>query len=303
MAKEKAVKSGFRGVFFSCLHYSETPPVMRKDEYGAQVLAKLEWVLAFAQDKDAHVVCCGDLFHAKSGVTYREMINMLSTLKAYGRPMYAIFGNHDIQGHNPNYGTRPIGVLIEAGVIQLLDDDGVELDGIELTGRNYCADYETTSPYAVGSADGRRHIHVTHGMLTNRKLPYDATFYKDLDISADLLINGHNHGYWADAEAGVYNVGSLARIPKEGNELNKVPKCLYVEMDAVRKMVKVIDVPFVEDVWHTEVRRDTLSAEEVQKFVTEIREMGVGGDTDALNDLLRKEEPEVQAMVRKYLGD
>ena len=79
----------FRGIFFSCLHYTESSPVMRRDDYGELILKKLQWILNFAYKKKAKVICAGDLFHRKSGTTIREINRILSVLDS-SNPLYCL---------------------------------------------------------------------------------------------------------------------------------------------------------------------------------------------------------------------
>ena len=175
-----------------------------------------------------------------------------------------------------------------------------------ITGTNYGVNYEENDPYSrsVTEDDCMCHIHMTHGMLTNMQLPFEATSVDDIEISANLLINGHFHRYWSDEERGIYNVGSIARIAMDKNEIIKKPVVLMVEV-ATNGSTKVsrVKVPIEKDVWITEIKRDTLDAEEVMKFAESIQEMELDTDTDILKELLKEQPKAVAEKVYHYVGE
>jgi len=296
----------FKGVWFSCLHYTENAPIMRKDNYGSLILNKLSFIMDWAECEDIQVFCNGDLFHRKAGTSIRELNKIMKVLE-HSRPIHMILGNHDIQGYNQNIETQPIGVLAKAGLVILMEENGYWKfnDGVFVTGENYHAGYEEAEPYSFNFKrdDCDTHIHMTHGMLADRELPYEATHISDVELSADILINGHWHKYWDDPEIGVYNIGSVARVAMEKNEINKTPIALIVEVEGTKRNIYGMDIPTEDDVWVSEAKRETLSAEEVEAFAKGIEEMDIDNDENVLKEILKDESKEVKKLVMGYLGE
>jgi len=297
----------FRSIWFSCLHYTENSPIMRKEGYGSQVLDKLKFIIDFAVLEDLEVFCTGDLFHRKAGTSIRELNRIMGMLEHRDKLIHMILGNHDIQGYNQNLETQPIGILSKAGLVRIMEDnDYWKFDeGVYVTGENYHAGYEESDPYSLSFSrdDCMTHIHMTHGLLADRELPFQATNIKDIEISADILVNGHWHQYWDDEELGVYNIGSVARVAMEKNEINKTPKALIIEVDGTNRKVTTLDIPTETDVWVSEAKRDTLSAEQVEEFAKGIEEMDVNTDEEILEELLKDQNEEVKKLVYGYLGE
>lgn len=302
----------FRGLFFSDLHYTEQPPIMRKDGYGEHILCKLSEILNFAQGDDREVFFCGDLFHRKSGVSNRELNKIIGELVRFD-PMHIILGNHDIQGHNPDLDTRGIGVLINSGVVKMIgDDDYIECQGgqgVFVTGHNYHAHYEEEEPWSFNFKrdDCNLHIRLLHAMVSNQNLPFDCMNIKNIagEISADLIFNGHYHVPWEDPEVGFYNLGSIARIAMDKNMLNHNPSVITVDYEAGKQPVVNREVLGMvrEDVWISEIKRETIDSDEVEKFAKSIEEMDINDDEDLLKEILKDEDPEVEKLVYQYLGE
>jgi len=290
----------FRGLVFSCLHYSETPPIMRKDNYGDLILKKLDKIFKTAYAYEANPICLGDVFHRKHGTTIREINKIIETIG--DRQMYGILGNHDCQGYNINLDTIPMGILIKTKRYVLVKR--LVLEDVVITGESYHSNYEVPETYSVQENDCNFHIHLTHGMLTNSNLPYSATNVKDIEVNADVLFNGHNHRTWVDEERGIYNVGSIARVAMNENEINKTPCVFLIEVNGKNNYkVTPIEIPCEEDVWSKEIKRSTMSAEDVEKFAKGIKEMELGSDSSALEKILENESSEVKKKVYSYLGE
>lgn len=298
----------FKGLVFSCFHYSESPPIMRKDNYGELILKKLKWILENARMNKAIPICLGDVFHRKHGTSIREINKIIETIGDH--EIYGILGNHDCQGYNINLETIPMGVLIKTGRYILIDN-AISMDGVVITGDSYHNNYEIPETYnAIVNEEYRKinevdfHIHLTHGMLTNSKLPYNATNVSDIEVNADVLFNGHNHKMWFDEERGIYNVGSIARVSMNENEINKTPFAFLIEVNGKNNYkITPVEIPIEKDVWSKEIKRDTMNEEDVEKFAKGIKEMELGSDNLMLEKILENETPDVKKKVYSYLGE
>lgn len=280
---------------FSCAHFKHDAPAGRKDGYGGQILAKVKWIMDNAGQLDAFPVCLGDLFDKKSGTTLRETYDMMFTIRNSGRgTLYLLLGNHDIQGYNQDISTQPVGILIQSGCIKKVEDLNGKCSSVIVTAEHYRADYENAKSYASEPLNGF-HIHMTHGMLVNRPCPWDATVVNDAfiaGINADLLLNGHNHvSFQCDK---VLNVGSIARISRDGNYLNTFPKAFLV--DTSDKSVKLVMVPCHDDVWiDKEEEREPVDFGSFEKAMNDAGE--IKDKTAILDGLLKDEQASVKQRV------
>lgn len=291
-------------IAFSCPHIKFDAPTNRKENYGLLVLEKIEWLFNEAERRDANLVCVGDLFDKKQGTTFRELYSLIKILEKNKKRMYFTAGNHDLQAYRADYSTQPIGILIESGLIKHIKDND-ELDfenGVVLTASNYKANYECEETYSRSvKNDCLFHIHLTHGMLVNKSVPFEATMASEVEpiLNCDLLINGHNHEPWEYGDR-IYNVGSVARIAKDKNYLNKQPKCLYV--DGVTREIEWIDIPVERDVWINNMTRESIDSEALDSFVESFNKKNLSDD-DILDELLKGKSEAVCEKTMNYLGE
>lgn len=291
-------------VVFGDAHYKETPPAMRKEGYGSQILHKISVLQDVARKLDAKIIFTGDLFDKKHGTSLRE-INKLMSVIDEKLGWYAVCGNHDIQAYNQRLETQPIGILIEAGKIQLLDCNGINLgDGVVLTGESYHVNYETEDTFNVSVDDVscRFHIHVTHAMIVERPAIWEHVLAEEVEqvIQCDMLVNGHNHAPFQYGEQ-IYNVGGLARTAKEKNYFNKTPKALIIDTD--KKSAKWVDIPHDEDVWKGDIEKVVAkNQEELDEFVREMQELEIA-DEDLIGTLLEGQTEKVCEKFYSYIGE
>lgn len=292
-------------VVFGDAHYKDTPPAMRKEGYGEQVLHKISLMQGVARQIDARIIFTGDLFDKKYGTSLRELNRMLSVIDE-GLGWFFVLGNHDIQAYNQRLETQPVGVLQEVGKIRILNGkDEYDLgDGVFLTGAGYHANYDVEDTYnvSVDNAECRFHIHVTHGMIVEKPAPWEHVLAEEVEqvLECDILLNGHNHASFKYGER-IYNIGGLARTAKEKNYLNKKPKAVIVDTD--KKSVKWIDIPCVDDVWKEGVDIEPAgNRADLDDFVREMRELQIT-DEDVLKRLLEGKSKKVKKKFYTYIGE
>lgn len=299
-----------RFLFFSCPHFTMTPPQNRQDNYGDLILQKIKFILDSADDLQANPVCLGDWFHKKTGVTNKEIYQLIKTLENYN--IMTVLGNHDIQAYNPNLETQPLGIVELTHVIDMTGDWKFYASDerfIHVTAENYHADYDVPETFErKGDKNAAYHIHLTHGLLTNQKLPYSCVDYRDIKLSADLLVNGHFHEPWESVEDGIVNTGSVARIAMTENGMNKTPMCYFAEINKPfgkgENVFEWLQIPVEEDVWIKRTTRETMSNEEADKFIDKLREAGrLKNDQSMLQELIEEVEEDVRDDVEKKVRE
>ena len=200
---------------FGDLHWNLATkrPRCRREDYADAIEVKLRWIKSATESQvrgkasatEIIYVCTGDIFH-KSRPSLEAVARIARLIKELFGVLYTLAGNHDGPG---------LRVLIEAGLVKLLENDPVCIDdatGALLGGRAYQAveavgNYEASEPGCE--------ILVTHGMLEESAKPWPVTTPAQLaEITLPpVLLNGHNHRPFRFALNGsqVINVGSLAR--------------------------------------------------------------------------------------------
>lgn len=97
-------------------HVRKENPKYRKDDYLAAQLTKIEFLVKYANKKDAMILLAGDIFDSpKAGYgTVNAVSKILSTSKYQ---VITCFGNHDTTFHSQDLSNTPYGNLLVSGRI------------------------------------------------------------------------------------------------------------------------------------------------------------------------------------------
>jgi exonuclease SbcD len=222
-----------RLLYIGDVHYRGNSPRARLDSYPDAIKAKLRecWSLA-AQNNCQAVICPGDLLDSPDP-DYSVTGELAAVLRECPVPFYTCIGNHEIYGYSQSTVPRTaLGLLARIGAVKLLTRVPVVIDdaanSVYLTGQGYHADMDRSqADYQTGLSTelcGWR-VHVVHGMLVEKPLPYEAphTLVKDLKSDADVVLAGHEHigfGYLRSKNnAACINPGALGRVNAKIEEM------------------------------------------------------------------------------------
>lgn len=237
-----------RILYFTDPHIRGNNPRARIDDFPAALKSKLREVWKLAADYQCQaVVCGGDLFD-RPDPAYVVAGEFAAVLAECPVPLYTVPGNHEIYGYNLDTVPRTVlGLLAQIEVVQLLNksepvilEDENDDFTVYITGQGYHgdmdrsqADYQT----GLGKIMGAYKVHVVHGMLIEKPLPYDVphTLIKDLKSDADVILAGHEHvgfGYRASKCTLCVNPGALGRVRSDMAEMYRpVQVALLTFMD------------------------------------------------------------------------
>lgn len=191
-------------------HFSLTPPRKRTDEYGPDILRKMEEVGRLAENWKASLVLFGgDLFHRRN-VEPREEGATIRCLRAYPCPIVHVRGNHDNPlGVDSDAENRAISVLEDANILTRLEGKPIVVetaDGhLAITGSDWRATGDDPGRLAYRVPDGvppdAYVVHLAHGEFYFERPTYPgavATTPEDLIREChplpDVLLCGHIHG-------------------------------------------------------------------------------------------------------------
>ena len=228
-----------RLLFIGDVHFRGNSPKARTDNYPDAIKAKLRecWSIA-AQNNCSAVICPGDLLDSPDP-DYSVTGELAAVLKECPVPFYTCIGNHEIYCYNQSTLPRTaLGLLARIGAVNILsrdpvvisneDDPSKEQVAVYITGQGYHADidrsqadYQTGLPKDLSAWK----VHVVHGMLVEKPLPYEAphTLLRDLESDADVVLAGHEHlgfGYVrAKNNTLCINPGALGRVNAKIEEM------------------------------------------------------------------------------------
>lgn len=214
---------------FGDLHFRDTRPRVRRDDYGAEAVRKVEWSLQEADRRglqDRVIILPGDIFE-NCRASYRLMATVAALFR--GRNVLVVPGQHDQRYHSNDLSNIPLMVLVRAGVFILLGSEGEAFWGpsgryVRIKG----AGFGEEIPSPDKSPEVLLNVLVTHRMvIKDTRLYPDQTAYswsRTLlkESGYNLIVSGDNHGKFTDGyqfkKDGLrilVNAGSLMRSRKD----------------------------------------------------------------------------------------
>ena len=280
-------------LFFTDPHIRGNSPANRKDNFPDTLEAKLKEIAGIIkEDGIDYCLCGGDLFDSPMP-SISVATRFVKDLKDMDDPIYAVAGNHDMYGHNPDtLGRTMIGFLSSIGIVNLirpgrkimLDEGGCR---VQLTGQEFIYNLDDGSGegYIVNDKQADVAIHMVHGFLTDTKM-FEGVRYTAIDAlsdtKADITLAGHNHAGFKDVNEGgryILNPGGLARITNHLSEMRRMPQVVIIdiagEINIEKRRLKVAKKG-EEVLDRTTVEATRMHREKLEEFAREIRASGMG---------------------------
>ncbi len=223
-------------LYFTDPHIRGNSPRARTDNFPEALKTKFrETFNLAAQNECDAVVCGGDLFD-RPDTAYAVAGEFAEVLTECPVPLYVCPGNHEIYGYNLDTVPRTVlGFLDRVGVVWTLGRDPVLIQKDEvtvaLTGQGFHHDMDRSpSDYQTGLGKvwpGCYKVHVVHGMLVEKPLPYEVahTLVDEVQTDANVILSGHEHiGYGLKLRPDnvwFCNPGALGRISAKVEEIHR----------------------------------------------------------------------------------
>ena len=245
-----------RFLFFTDLHVSDTPPVMRTEGYTEDIFLKLEEIAELCRvEKVDYALFGGDFFNSKiaSRVSHNLVNRSLRTLDKFPCSIVWIVGSHDVPyGRLDLLYKRPIGTLLRHPKVRYITDT-LELSDDDVNVRIFPvsdAYNNTTEEVVAALSDMRDRVHLEETfdiallhqpVVKEGSYPYPVIRSADLVGMADLLLYGHMHDYvgeWeltADEQKTIFvNIGAVSRGSLTEKALSRVPMVLLFDVSKIK---------------------------------------------------------------------
>lgn len=278
-----------RVCFVTDLHITTSAP-FRVGDPLSDVLSKLEYVIEYANARDALILIGGDVFD-KPTIPYEAYTRVCSVFRKAKYTPLAIKGNHDqLFRCDDNDKKTTLYNAFSIGVLK-------ELNGTVDLGSCY-----VTSDKCLVNRD-KPQILVFHGFLNIKDGKH--TLYVD-DLSGittrTLVLLGHDHVEYDPVTIGqcdVYRIGSLFRNRRvETSDRN--PKMLFVEVSGNNFITELVSVPcksVTEIFRETSGKADKSEDSDYTELISELSRIN-GEDIDFMSIINKVATPQ----VADYIG-
>ncbi len=236
-----------RLLYLTDTHIRGTSPRSRNDDFPSTMKKKLEEVIQIVHREQIDAVLHGGDLFDRPDLSPAIVGQFAAFFRRFQVPVYAIAGNHDLFGHNPDtVGRTMLGLLDALGVLRLIRPGEVifmEKEGrkVQLSGQPFHYDLDKRAPELDYSVPGRNGadvcIHMVHGMLVDRPLP-EGVAHTLIDhvwqADFDLLLTGHYHaGFPLQRREGrvIVNPGALARVNNHVSEVQRMPQVAIITLE------------------------------------------------------------------------
>jgi exonuclease SbcD len=291
-------RDAFKGIilgYFCDSHLRFQNPTYRKDKFKETVENKLNDIGHFISEyKVDGVIHGGDLFDSPT-IDEATWVHFGSKLQHFGVPIYAIPGNHDMEGHNPiTLPSSPIFHLAKLGVLNLITDNKdnpiiINKNGVsvQITGRGFHGlmdQKEKEHDYVLTSKKADYAIHMVHGNLLTKpsNLPnFHYTLVEEISHTmADLTLGAHYHAGFPftvveDDGFEKYFFNPKAMVRKSKSEMKNMPvfTLIYISEDGI--YVETIPLPSakpaIEVLDLVRIEQEENSKKNIEDLVMDIR--------------------------------
>ena len=317
-------------LYFGDRHATFKQPSNRIDDFiETSRLKELEVMEIAKKEKVSAILQPGDFFEEKDikgeNKFIQEIIDryglfnpkeLLKTFQETGRfdmklleeyiPMVCVAGNHDLIGESlESLPSTTLGLLSSLGQLNLVTKDNpiffTTEDGkrIAITGTNYhigMDEPQYIDDYIVDKKLGDYHIHIVHGMLSDKdmgKLIKHTLIDNIVHTKADITLCGHNHigfGILKIDEKYFVNIGSLTRYTGDIKEIKRVPSVALIDINASGIEIKEIPLKSAPDgasvIDRSGIEEDKKRKATLKSFKDEIKSLKTSGKSLSIKDFV-----------------
>ncbi|MFV8827222.1 metallophosphoesterase family protein [Alkalihalobacterium sp. APHAB7] len=279
-------------LYFTDTHIRGTTPKNRLDSFVDTLKMKLVEIMEISNREQVDVLLHGGDVFDRPDLSPNVVGQFAQIFRQANAPIYAISGNHDTYGHNPETISRTmLGLLHAFGIITVISPDEplvLEKNGVkvQISGQPYHYDIDQRDAkldyYPDNQSGANVLIHLVHSMLVEKALP-DGIPYTMIDhiwgTTADIILTGHFHGGFGIKEKNgkyICNPGAIARVNNHWSEMNRTPKIIIgtisqdniklteIPLECALKGEEVLDRSFLEKAVHQEAK--------LNSFIQQVKE-------------------------------
>ena len=224
------------------MHYRDTKPLRRKDNFNVSYSKKMKFLERLCIDEQIDITMVpGDIFDSVNStfsLVNRAMNEFNRMTNVF--PHVGVYGNHDLPNHTFNWSDTPLSMLQGMNVFRKISPEPTFHNGVWFYGVSW--DEE------IPELNGKEGVHVLviHKMIIDEKIwegqenaAYSKAFLRKNPF--DLIVSGDNHKFFTETikDRHLVNCGSLMR--QKINQYDHKPS--VVIYDSVTKEIKIVEIP------------------------------------------------------------
>lgn len=251
-------------LFITDSHIREDSPRWRTDDVYKTQFAKLGEIAQLVREHDIDAIYHGGDFFNTKNPSHKLVGDIIDWCKYVGVPIHVVIGNHDISGYNlDSVNNNAIGVLLEAGAIQKLDENVYDSAKIIFKGIHTSVDFNHSYMIDEKYNDFKKIIISHNYVIPSKDMPWNFIHPDNIQTNADLVLCGHYHvpfNYKTKTTQWI-NPGPLFRW--KITEKDHIPKVLLIEVGDDKIVTSELTLKSVKP--SSEVFNEIIAAEEKKK--------------------------------------
>jgi len=292
------------------LHLSLKKPANRlDDDYIGTILGKLDQIHQIAIQKKCDIIVqVGDFFDT-SVICDRLKTILIEKLKDWIKPIYAIYGQHDISGHNASTFERsPLRVLAAAGCLTILGKSPRTFQScpVALYGASFGQDVPDPQ------VEEEFNVLVIHDMIGDKplfpghELTRPKSFLKQ-HPKYDLVLVGDYHYSFQQEYRGrwMLNAGAVIRKTISERDQKLIPSVKIFDTESKQIETVALKVAPVDSILNIKAsQKEKNKNQELENFIKSLQEEGAGKNVNWESLLLQiYKEKETSTEVRQIIDN
>jgi len=219
-------------LLLSDIHFLTKTPSGRIDDIFETQMDKFTQICNIYSLNNCEVFLQAGDFFDSCNPSFKLMSKVIDLLQSFGINILCVAGQHDLYMHSlKSIDKTALSVLESAGVIKILNNEGVELvhTGFKIKGCSYGDEIPKANPRFRG-----KQVLVIHKLISDRKIfpgqevITPSKFVKD-NPGWDLILCGdyHYHFFEKVGRTTILNTGCMTRKTLSDMDLNLEP-CIYI---------------------------------------------------------------------------
>lgn len=295
-------------ILCSDVHLTNDNPVARLDNIVETGFRKFEYIFQYAKDNGIkYIVAAGDLTHkSRSWIILPKIIEILNRYKEI--KVLSLFGQHDMYYYSNNLSSTCLGILMDTGMITILNGHPYSIDDIDI----YGCSIEENVPVPMSKSNFN--LLVIHKEISNSFIPnVDVTFAKKFLLDHplyDFILTGDIHKKFIEynKESIICNTGPMLRREATEDNLSHKPCFFILDFDSMQFDEIIIPHEDAEKVLtRIHIENQEYKDEVLEKFIESIKSNRISGKglkIDVKNSLIKYLiENNIDNDIRKILEE